>query len=227
MRWCSLQTTAPFYGPFISRLPVRREHGCASEAKLPWSAWVWFGAFLPQQPSQLPSSHETGLAFCIVDFLLLRVQQGGVPEWGFITIITIFVLLYHVQTSVFPRASPLRTAEQFRNDRVLVFIRQFSILLSQPPNHEVSDIKTKQNSWVSFYAPQDLRCRPAVLSSSQALLFQAKAKIPVRPRLLLGVFSEHNPKSQDLTKFCSTAHTPLLTFRRSPPPLNQTCASLR
>lgn len=136
-------------------------------------------------------------------------------EQGFITIITIFVFLYHVQTSLFPRASPLRTAEQFGAATALVFIRQFGILLSQPPNHEVPDIKTKQNSWGSFYALQDLRCHPAGLSSSQGLLFQMEAKIPARPRVLLGVFAEQNPAVKDLTKFCTHfACTSALPFHR-------------
>lgn len=136
-------------------------------------------------------------------------------EQGFITIITIFVFLYHVQTSLFPRASPLRTAEQFGAATALVFIRQFGILLSQPPNHEVPDIKTKQNSWGSFYALQDLRCHPAGLSSSQGLLFRMEAKIPARPRVLLGVFAEQNPAVQDLTKFCTHfACTSALPFQR-------------
>lgn len=180
----------PFQLPFA----VCCEHGCAWEAELPGSVRAGAGLLLPGSPArELPPSPKTGLALCISDFMLPCLQQGGVAERGFITIITIFVFLYHVQTSLFLQVSPLRTAEQFGDDTALVFIRQFGVLLSQPPNHEAPDIKTKQNSWGSFYALQDLRCHPAGLSSSQGLLFQTKAKIPARPRVLLGVFAEHNP----------------------------------
>lgn len=58
------QTTAPFYGPFISRSPACCEHGGASAAKLPAFGVDWFGwgIFNPiSLPSFLPT--RQGLRF--------------------------------------------------------------------------------------------------------------------------------------------------------------------
>lgn len=101
---------APFYGPFISRSPCALSR-LRLRAGLPCLALVWFGLvrfgsvwfglgiFLPQHPPELPLPHEPGLAFCSSDFCSCAAA-GGVAERGFITIITIFVFLYHVQPSL-------------------------------------------------------------------------------------------------------------------------------
>jgi len=66
--------------------PARRRAGSTAALRrqscpgLVWFGLVWFGDFSPPQPSELPSSRKTGLVFCILDFMLLCLQQGGVAE---------------------------------------------------------------------------------------------------------------------------------------------------
>lgn len=163
-----------------------------------WFGLVWFGLvqfgdfFVFYREPPLP--HEPGLACCELGFRLL-LQEERLS--GDSLLLLLFLCSYITSKGWHEPAESGRAIPALPRGPVFIY----SNSASQPPPKKTTrfpDIKTKQNSWVSFYALGDLRCQPARCQALRVCFSKRKPKSPVRPRILLGVFSEHSPSFQDL-----------------------------